>query len=153
MLSADHKLTDGCCALCHCFPEDPFWELRECIICDDSGSNYPSDQNCSIVRWCCKVASIIDRNRVPHRKPKPISVLVPLQDILGPAIVIPDLDQKCPHTCLCLPSQKEWPRFFERHMEELVTEEEATVVLAELQTVARDVILQSHPEEVQESLC
>ena len=55
--------------------------------------------------------------------------------------MIPDLDQKYPHTYWCVASREDWPRFFETYLSETATDQEASNALEDLEEMARDVDL------------
>ena len=141
MLSSNNFIRDGTYALCHYFPEDPFGPERQCSIYGNTGEDYLVNSNCTIIRWCCKVTNRIAGPRVPQRLPVPIMALVSLDDIIGPAIVIPDLDQNYPHKYWCIATRAEWPTFFSTYMAETINDVEAQDALEELEEMARDIDL------------
>ena len=132
-LSGDAVFSDGLYALCHYLPEDPFTNNRQISIYDNHDNHYLINDNCNLVRWSCKVTSWIDRNRLPrNHRPKPTLALVPMDSLLGPAIVIPDDDQFYPHTYWCVASKNEWPAIFEGILCRHVDKESAREALGEL---------------------
>jgi len=132
MLSNDGRFVDGLYAMCHYFPEDPFTDDRQCSIYGNEDDDYVVDANSNVVRWSCKVTPHIHLGRLVRHKPKPTVALVPMKDLLGPAIVIPENDPNYPHTYMCIATKSEWPQLFEKMMAVHVSEDRAQRTLADL---------------------